>query len=70
MGSGRHRDWVIGYLLGFVLPPLKTLRRIWTGREGGIFILTFEKWQLMASHDNIFIIFIAKNGMIFYDLSM
>ena len=41
------------------------------GREGGrYFYINFEKWQLMASHGNIFIIFIVKNGMIFHDLSM
>ena len=58
----------LGIYSGCLSP--KTLCRIWTGREGGIFILTLKNWQVMASHGNIFIIFIAKNGMIFHDLSM
>ena len=58
-----------GYLFGFVFPQ-KNFAEFGHGREGGIFILTLKNWQVMASHGNIFIIFIAKNGMIFHDLSM
>ena len=71
MGSGRHRDWVIGYLFGFVFPQAKkTTSQNLAGSGREVFFINFEKWQLMATHGNIFIIFIVKNGMIFHDLSM
>ena len=58
-----------GYLFGLSFPQKNTLQNL--DREGGRhFYINFEKWQLMASHGNIFIIFIVKNGMIFHDLSM
>ena len=69
MGSGRHRDWVIGYLFGLSFPK-KHFAEFGQGGREAFFILTLKNWQVMASHGNIFIIFIAKNGMIFHDLSM
>ena len=60
--------WVI--IFGFVFPQAKHFAEFGQVVGGRYFLLTLKNWQVMASHGNIFIIFIAKNGMIFHDLSM
>ena len=68
MGSGRHRDWVIGYLFGFVFPPSKNTSQNLAGSGWEVFFINFEKWQLMASHGNIFIIFNKLLLQVFHQL--
>ena len=60
----------LGIYSGLSFPQAKNTSQNLAGSGWEVFFINFEKWQVMASHGNIFIIFIAKNGMIFHDLSM